>query len=98
MAQEACGYSVDQVLGQNFSCLYPEAEAADGQPAQALARTLAQGRCEEHAPRRRRDGSSFWADVTIIAAQDAAGNHCGFACIVRDISARGSTEQERSRA
>jgi PAS domain S-box-containing protein len=94
LAERTCGYSADQIIGRNFSCLYTDAEAADGRPAEALARTLAQGRCEEQAPRRRRDGSSFWADVTITAAHDAAGKHCGFACIIRDISGHDSIEQE----
>jgi PAS domain S-box-containing protein len=80
--------------GRSFSCLYTEAQVADGQPAQALARSIAHGRSEEQAPRRRPDGSSFWADVTITAVHDAAGNHCGFACVVRDFSAHSSTEQE----
>jgi PAS domain S-box-containing protein len=93
-AGEACGYNDEQIVGRNFSCLYTDAEAADGQPALALARSVAQGRFEEQAPRRRRDGSSFWADVMIDAVHDGAGNHCGFACLVRDFSARGRTEQE----
>jgi PAS domain S-box-containing protein len=94
LAATACGYSDEQIVGRSFACLYSEAEAADGQPAQALARSVAQGRFEEQAPRRRRDGSTFWADVRITAVYDGAGNHCGFACIVRDFSAHGSMEQE----
>jgi PAS domain S-box-containing protein len=94
LAEQACGYSADQILRRNFSCLYTDAETAAGQPARALACAVAQGRLEEQAPRRRRNGSSFWADVVITAVRDAAGNHCGFACIVRDISAGSSTQQE----
>jgi len=93
-AGHACGYSADQILGRNFSCLYADAEAAEGRPARALASTIAQGRFEEQALRRRHDGSTFWADVVITVVHDTAGNHCGFACIVRAISASGSTHQE----
>lgn|GEM_PF-1834963 len=94
LAEQVSGYTADQVLGRNFSCFYPDTEAADGRPARALARTLAQGRFEEHGRRRHLNGSSFWADVVIIAVRDAAKNHCGFACMVRNISAPGSTQQE----
>jgi PAS domain S-box-containing protein len=73
LAEKACGYGADQIVARNFSCLYTDAETADGEPSRSLARALAQGRCEEQAPRRRRDGSSFWADVTIVAVHDAAG-------------------------
>jgi PAS domain S-box-containing protein len=93
-AATACGYSDDQIVGRNFACLYTEAEGAAGQPTKALERSVADGRFEEQATRLRRDGSSFWADVTITTVHDAAGNHCGFACMVRDLSARGSAERE----
>ena len=46
------------------------------------------------APRRRRDGASFWADVVIVAVRDGEGQHCGFACLIRDISGGSGTQQE----
>jgi PAS domain S-box-containing protein len=94
IAGATCGYSENQIVGRSFACLYTAAEAADGQPAQALARAIAQGRLEEQAPRRHRDGSTFWADITITTVHDGQGNHCGFACMIRDLSARGGTERE----
>jgi PAS domain S-box-containing protein len=94
LAEQVCGYRADQIQGRNFSCLYTEAEAADGQPARALARAVSQGCFEEQSPRRRPDGSSFWADVVITAVRDRAKHHSGFACMVRDISAADSTQQE----
>ena len=33
LAEQVSGYTADQVLGRNFSCFYPDTEAADGQPA-----------------------------------------------------------------
>jgi PAS domain S-box-containing protein len=94
LAEQVCGYGAEEILGRDFSCLYTATEAADGQPARALARTVAQGRFEEQGTRRRRDGTSYWAAVVLTAVRDAAENHCGFACIMRDISTGGSTQQE----
>ena len=54
--------------------------------------TAASGRHEEEVLRVRKDGSRFWADVTLTALRDPAGNLRGFSEISRDLSERKSTE------
>ena len=98
LAEKVCGYTADEIVGRDFSCLYNPTELADGQPARTLARTLAQGRFEEHGPRRRPDGTIYWATIDVIAVRDAADNHSGFACMMRDLGAGDHNQHElRSR-
>ncbi len=97
-SEQTCGYSDEEILGRNFSCIYRPTEAVNGEPLRALADAVAKGRFEEQAWCRRHDGSSFWARVTITAARDGAGNHCGFACMVRDLGiASGPARELQSR-
>jgi len=93
-AGQVCGYRDDQILGRDISCLYPATEAAHGEPARAVGAALEHGRFEGQAACQRQDGTSFWANVVICLIRDTAGNHCGFACQVHDLSAISSAQQE----
>jgi signal transduction histidine kinase len=43
----------------------------------------------------RKDGSQFWANVTITAMRDSSGTLVGYAKVTRDLSERRKLEQER---
>jgi PAS domain S-box-containing protein len=94
-AERALGYSVDDVLGQDNARFYPPDDVARGKPAQDLAAAEASGTFEDEGARRRRDGRSFWAEVTITALHDEAGRLRGFAEVMRDVSARRRAEEAR---
>ncbi len=94
VAEQLWAYTDEQILGRDISCLYSAAETADGQPARTLGSALAHGRYEGQASCRHRDGTTFWAKVVISAVRDTAGNHCGFACLLRDVSAGSDAQRE----
>ena len=72
--------------------LFPE-DAAAGLPARELAITAREGRFETQAWRRRKDGTKFWALVTMTAIRDPNGELHGFAKVTRDLSVQKAAEE-----
>jgi PAS domain S-box-containing protein len=86
------GYAPHEIIGQNFSRFYTEADRAAGRPARALAIARETGRYAEEGWRVRKDGSFFWASVVIDPIRDDDGRLIGFAKITRDITERRDAE------
>ena len=82
------GYAPAEIIGQNFSRFYTEADRAAGRPARALRIARETGRYEEEGWRVRKDGSFFWASVVIDPIHEDDGKLVGYAKITRDISER----------
>jgi len=85
-AERIQGYSVEQIIGRNFSCLFPAEDIQRGRPQEVLAIAAANGRHEEQGMRVRKDGSRFLANVACTALRDPAGSLRGFTEISRDLS------------
>ena len=85
-AQQAKGYTADEIIGRHFSVFYPPEVIATGWPERELEIALEQGRVEDESWRLRKDGSRFWANVVITALRDDSGRHIGFAKVTRDMS------------
>jgi two-component system cell cycle sensor histidine kinase/response regulator CckA len=92
-AENSKGYKADEIIGKHFSCFYTAEDLEIGRPQQGLQIAFEQGRFEEEGLRLRKDGSAFWAIVTITNIQDAFGQHIGFANVTRDITERKEAEQ-----
>lgn len=92
-AQQAKGYTAEEIIGRHFSIFYPPEVVASGWPERELEIALAEGRCEDESWRVRKDGSRFWANVVITALRDSQGRHIGFAKVTRDL-----TDKRRVRA
>ena len=69
-----------------------------GQPQRELEIAAATGQYHEEGRRLRKDGSLFWADITITALRDAEGRLRGFAKLARDITERKQMEEELLRS
>jgi PAS domain S-box-containing protein len=96
-AQRIKGYTPDEIVGRHFSTFYTEEDIAAGKPARELEIAATVGRVEDEGWRVRRDGSRFWANVTISAVRDASGTLLGFAKVTRDMTDRMRlTELERA--
>jgi len=91
-AERIKGYKAHEVLGRHFSMFYTAEEQEADKPQQGLARALSEGRFESEGIRVRKDGSSFWAHVTIQPIRDEENRIVGFAKVTRDI-----TEQRKAR-
>jgi len=85
-AQRIKGYTSEEIIGQSFSCFFPQEEIERGKPEEVLRRTTASGRHEEQGMRVRKDGSRFLANVTFTALHDSDGNLRGFSEFSHDLS------------
>jgi PAS domain S-box-containing protein len=89
-AQRNKGYTAEEIIGQHFRVFYPAERQAQKHPERELEIAREEGRYEEEGWRVRKDGSRFWAHVTLTAVRDDDGELVGFAKVTRD-----STERRR---
>jgi PAS domain S-box-containing protein len=92
-AERMKGYRPDEIIGQHFSRFYGKEDRAAGLPARVLETAEREGRYEAEAWRIRKDGSRFWASVTLDAIRDESGELLGFAKITRDITERRAAQE-----
>ncbi|WP_049896372.1 PAS domain S-box protein [Natrialba chahannaoensis] len=93
-ARQTKGYKRNDILGQHFSVFYTDEERAANVPKRNLQIALETGSVEDEGWRVRKDGSQFWADVTITPVRDADGTHQGFLKVTRDMTDRRNRERE----
>ena len=91
-AERIKGYQADEIIGQHFSKFYPPDVVEGGWPDHELQVATETGRFVEDGWRIRKDGSRFWANVTITALRDESGRLRGFAKLTRDLSERKRAE------
>ncbi len=91
-AERIKGWTAAEIVGRDFAIFYPADEVAAGKPQSDLARATALGRFEEESWRLRKDGSEFFASVTMTALRDEAGALRGFGKVVRDITDQKAAE------
>ena len=82
-AERLKGYTAAEILGSHLTRFYPP-----GTPRERVVEHLEQaereGRYREEGWRVRKDGSLFWADVTLTAVRDGQGLLRGFAKVTKD--------------
>lgn len=83
-AERMKGWPAEQIIGQHYRILYLPEDAAARKPEQHLEQARTSGKFEEKAWRKRKDGSRFWADVTLTPLYGAGGELRGFAKITHD--------------
>ncbi|NHN43550.1 PAS domain S-box protein [Halorubellus sp. JP-L1] len=93
-ARQIKGYEADEVVGEHVRTFYPEAAREDGEPEALLAEARERGRTETEGWRVRKDGSRFWADVSITALREDDGELRGFLKVTRDMTERREREQQ----
>jgi len=92
-AERLKGYRPEEIIGQHFSCFYPEEDIETHKPAQHLEIALKEGRSQDEGWRVRKDGSKFWADVVITPLRATTGHLQGFSKVVRDTTERKRAEE-----
>ena len=94
-AERLIGYSADEILGIHISRFQPD-DAPALAAEEALAMAARDGHFREEGWRVRKDGTRFWADVTLTALRDRGGALRGFAKITHDkTESRNAEEQIR---
>jgi PAS domain S-box-containing protein len=96
-AERIKGYAAHEIIGQSFELFYPDEDRATDHPQRNLESALRAGSYSEEGWRVRKDGSTFWASVTISPVYDDDGRHVGFAKVTRDRTEQREHEDERRR-
>ena len=87
------GYDEADVVGRHFSMFYLPADRKRGVPEQLLAAAERDERAHHQGWRLRKDGSRFWADVTLTALRSPTGALRGFAKLTRDMTESRQAEE-----
>lgn len=96
-AQRLKGYTEAEVVGLPLATFYTAEDRARGVPTKAIETARTAGKFTDEGWRVRKDGSSFWAHVTIEQIRDEAGQFIGLAKITRDMT-RFKEDQDRIKA
>jgi hypothetical protein len=85
-AERIKGYTASEIVGQHFSIFYPPEVRESQWPEHELQVASEKGSFVDTGWRLRKDGTTFWANVTITALRDDAGQLLGFAKLTRDLT------------
>jgi PAS domain S-box-containing protein len=85
-AERLKGYKEEEIVGQFYGILHPDPYQQSGLPQQELESALKNGSFETEDWRKRKDGSLFWAKVTLTPIFSADGQHIGFTKITGNIT------------
>jgi PAS domain S-box-containing protein len=85
-AQRLKGYTVEEILGKNYSKFYTPVDIQKGLPEFGLKQAALHQKYSEEGWRLRKDGSEFWAKATMSAIRDPSGNLLGFAKVNQDLT------------
>lgn len=96
-AERIKGYSADEILGRHMSVFYPPGEITPDALDQRLAAARESGFAHDEGWRVRKDGSRFWASVTITPIHDDEGQITGYSKITRDLTEKRTQEIELKR-
>ena len=94
-AKQLTQYEESDILGEHVSTFHTEKQVTDGIPEQLLQEAGECGKAIDRGLRLRKDGSTFWADVTVTALQEERDSR-GFAKVLKDITEQ--IERERQQA
>jgi len=97
-AELLTGWDAEAAIGQSIDILYPLDQRDAGMPAADLARAALEVRLREDGWRARRDGSEFYADITLTALRDDGGELRAFGQTLYDITARKAAESALARS
>jgi len=91
-AQRTFGYKQEEIIGQNFSFFSCDDDTANGTPQWEIEQAKTAGSMHDEGWRKRKDGTKFWALVSLTRMNDAAGYHIGYAMVTRDLTERKCAE------
>ena len=93
-AERIKGYGAGEIIGQHFSRFYLDDDVRAGVFDRDLEQAAQMGRFGLEGWRLRKDGSRFWANVSITAVRDPKdGGLIGFSEVVRDLTQRRLLEE-----
>lgn len=93
-AERIKGYTAEEIVGKHFSVFYTQEDRFCGKPQHQLWMAKKQGSVEDFGWRVCKDGTKFYASVTITPLYDHSSNLCAFAKVTRDITERKAAEEQ----
>ncbi len=87
------GYDEQEIVGQPLDIFFTNKDRAKGMPKQELVEARLSGTYMFEGLRVRKDGTTFYATVTLTAIFDESGALQGFSKIMRDITALKEAEE-----
>ncbi|HVX52461.1 MAG TPA: ATP-binding protein [Chitinophagaceae bacterium] len=87
-AEKIKGYTADEIIGENFRRFYTVEDRQLKKPEELLKKAAETGRAQDEGWRMKKDGSLFWASVTISAIHDENKSLAGFSKVTRDLTER----------
>tara|TARA_B110001454_G_scaffold16145_1_gene14520 strand:- start:13651 stop:16386 length:2736 start_codon:yes stop_codon:yes gene_type:complete len=94
-AERITGYKLSDIVGKHVSTLYTKDESADAADIE-LATAIRDGHFEGEAIRKKKDGSTFWANIVLDPLLDIEGKLTGYSKVIRDITEfKNSAERSR---
>jgi len=91
-AARITGYTAEEAIGLPSERFYTDEAASDGIPARHLEEAVRSGRLADEGWCVRKDGSRFWASLTITAVVEDEGKPRCFLIIARDLTVRREME------
>ena len=85
-AKEIKGYEQEEIIGKNFSVFYKKEDIEENRPSLLLQVAQKKGKAKDEGWRVRKDGSQFWANLTITALHDDKNNIYGFVKVTKDMT------------
>lgn len=92
-AQMIKGYSAAEIMGANFKTFYTPEGLARGLADQIMDDARKNGSARQLGWRVKKDGSLFWAQVTLTAIHDDDGRLIGFSKFTRDMTEKMNIEK-----
>ena len=94
--EQITGYSPEEVLGK--SCRFLQGAETDSNALAEIRTSLREGRdCQVILQNYRKDGTSFWNELTISPVRDSSGKLTHFIGIQNDITSRKQAQIDRDR-
>jgi PAS domain S-box-containing protein len=93
-AERVKGYTEEEIVGQYYGILHPDEYQQAGKPQEELEKALKHGSFEDEDWRRRKDGTLFWATVTLTPIYSKEGEHIGFTKITGDMTKQKELEDK----
>jgi PAS domain S-box-containing protein len=87
-AERMLGYAQAEIMGQNFSCIFPTEDIRRRAAETQLRKALGTGRAEYEGWSIRRTQEQFWANINITTLSGSEGAMQGFAIIMQDTTER----------
>ncbi|MFN7130960.1 MAG: PAS domain S-box protein, partial [Myxococcales bacterium] len=94
-AERLKGYQAEEIIGASIARFFPPDEASERVAERLIQRAAEEDQSEYEGWMVRKDGSRFWATVSLYAVRDDDGRLRGFSNVARDNSARKEAEELR---